>query len=197
MALGPNLLTGGDFEASTGTGFSSVLVGPLSDYAPCGPNIFAAPCGAATYSLFQGSMGSVTGNNGNAVPIIAQGRSLAINGSTSLTARMVYWPDVWLVNGLTYRAGFDMASTVAPSPVAVRVDGNVVLTFPAPASIRNWRKQRGDFVWAGPTGLHTVAFTNNDTASGGNDHALDNFYLRTVPPSVDCGCPLPIGVLPL
>lgn len=191
MALGPNLLAGGDFESSTGTGFSSVLVGPQSDYAPCGPNIFAAPCGAATYSLFTGNMASVTGNHPGASAIVAQGRSLAINGSTSLTARMVYWSNIWLTNGLTYRAGFDMASTASPSPVAVRVDGNIVLTFPAPDSVRNWRKQRGEFVWTGPSGLHTVAFTNNDTAAGGNDHALDNFYLRTVSPSRDCGCQRP------
>lgn len=189
--LSDNLLIGADFEAGSGTGAASVLGGPLSDYAACGPNIFNAPCGGATYSLFDGNnAGQVTANHPNAVPIRRIGaRSLAVNVSANVNQRIVYWTNVPLVNGRTYHVGCDAAIINGPYSVGVRVDGApVVAALPSPPVGSVWTLTEATFVWGGTTGLHTVSFNSNSGVLAGNDHTFDNFFLRAEEPDAQDGC---------
>lgn len=184
----PNLLANGDFESSTGISTTS-LPGPVwtSSYTPCGPSIFAGPCGAATWAFFNTNAGQVTGGNPAATPILALGnRSMAVNVGPSLTAPIILWSNVYLVNGRTYEMSADAAVIIAPYDVALRIGGptgpggNFPLTTPPTSA---WGKTTALFTYAGTTGYTTVGLYSNNTAPAGNDHTFDNFSLRSVQPA--------------
>lgn len=191
--LGPELLANGNFEASTGVGAtSSIGPGWTTGYAPCGPSIFAGPCGAATYAFFTTNAGQVTGNNPNATPIPAIGaRSMAVNVGPNTTVPIISWVNIPLVNGQKYRLRLYAAQIFAPFAVAIRInggtDGNIPVTAPAGSS--QWQSTVTDFIYTGPTGNQTVGLFSNSGVAGGNDHTFDEISLRTVSGlDVPCDC---------
>lgn len=180
-AEGPELLANGDFEASTGIGAaSSIGPGWQTDYVPCGPNIFAAPCSAGRYAFFTTNAGQATGNAVNAVPIQVIGtRSMAVNVSSVLTADILRWVNIPLTNGRTYRFSCMAAVIGFPFGVSLFVDGVAISALTPPPVVSVWTPTTVDFLWTGTTGNHTVSIRSNNTTFGGNDHAFDGFSLRS------------------
>lgn len=183
FVTGPNLLTNGDFEQSSGQGTASVA-GPgwQTSYAVCGPNIFAAPCGAATWAFFTTNAGQVTGGTASANTIEALGtRSMAVNVGPSLTTPIIEWPNVYLANGQTYEMSADAAVIFAPYDVALKIGGPAGTPFPlSTPPTGNWGRTTVSFTYTGPTGFTSVGLYSNNAAAGGNDHAFDNFGLHTI-----------------
>lgn len=192
--FGPELLANGNFEASTGIGAaSSVGPGWGSDYLPCGPNLFNAPCGGARYAFFTTNAGQVTGGTGAAIPVIGT-RSMAVNVSGNTNAAIVRWANIPLVNGQSYRLQVAAAIIGNPFSVAIRINGGVdgVIPVSAPSAVMQWQTTVTDFVYSGPTGNQLVGLYSNSGALGGNDHTFDDISLRTISPdgaACDC-CPL-------
>lgn len=185
MELGPELLGNGDFEQSTGIGATS-SIGPIwqTDYIPCGPNIFAAPCTAGRYSFFTTNAGQVTGNPVANRGLYAKGtRSMAVNVSSSLNDAIIRWVNVPLVNGQQYRFSVDAGCMGGPFGVRLMIDGvQIGVPLPAPNCTQNprqWQSSQLIFTWTGTTGNHTVHFNSSSTVFGGNDHVFDNFSLTT------------------
>lgn len=185
FATGPNLLQNGDFGQSTGSGATSVA-GPgwVSSYTACGPNLFAGPCGAATWAYFTSNAGQVTGGNAAATPIEALGpRSMAVNVGPSLTVPIIEWQNVYLVNGQTYELSADAAVIIAPYDVALKIGGSAAPGGLFPLSTpptSNWGKTTAVFTYTGTTGYTSVGLYSNNNAAAGNDHAFDNFSLHTI-----------------
>lgn len=180
---GQELLTNGDFEASSGIGATST-VGPgwISSYVPCGPNIFNVPCGAQTFAYFTTNAGQVTGNHPNAVPIPALGtKSMAVNVAGNVNIPVIQWLNIPMVNGRTYRFRCDAAVIGFPFALAIRVDNTVIGPLTAPAVQSVWTPTELEFVWTGNTGAHNVGMFSNSGAAGGNDHTFDNFSLIEEP----------------
>lgn len=172
----PNQLANGDMEASTGIGAaSSVGPGWNTDYDPCGPNLFVLPCSAGNYSFFTTNSGQVAGGN---YPALGA-RSFAVNVSSVLTDRIIYWDDIYLENGKTYRLHGDAGCIFGPFAIDIRVDGTLITPLNTVACGTNiWASTDTEFVWTGPTGLHTVSLNSGSTVFGGNDHVLDNITLQ-------------------
>lgn len=193
VTLGPELLANGNFEQSTGVGAaSSIGPGWTTDYVPCGPNLFAAPCGGGRYAFFDTNGGQVTGNypGSTNIPVIGS-RSMAVNVSNVPNAAIVRWTNIPLVNGQTYRLRVSAAQFNNPFSVAVRINNGVdgVFAVTPPTALSQWQSTVTDFVYTGPTGNQTVSLNSNSTALGGNDHAFDNISLRTVSgDNVPCTC---------
>lgn len=172
----PNELSNGDMESSTGVGAtSSIGPGWNTDYAPCGPNIFSAPCSAGKYAFFTTNSGQVAGFN---YPALGA-RSFAVNVSSTLTDRIIYWDNIYLENGKTYRLHGSAGCMFGPFAIDVRVDGNVIAPLNTVACGTNiWADTDTTFVWTGTTGLHTVSLNSGSTVFAGNDHVLDNIRLQ-------------------
>lgn len=183
FVTGPNLLANGDFERSSGVAATSVA-GPgwQTSYVACGPNLFAAPCGAATWAFFTTNAGQVTGGNATANGIEALGnRSMAVNVGPSLTTPIIEWPNVYLVNGQTYEMSADAAVIFAPYDVALKIGGPGGTPFPlSTPPTGNWGRTTVSFTYTGTTGYTSVGLYSNNAAAGGNDHAFDNFALHTI-----------------
>ncbi|MFI0934581.1 hypothetical protein ACH4RG_23025 [Streptomyces sp. NPDC021019] len=185
FTTGPNLLTNGDFEQSSGLALSSVA-GPgwTTSYAPCGPNLFAAPCGASTWAFFSTNAGQVTGGNATGAQIEALGaRSMAVNVGPNTAIPIIEWQNVFLENGKAYELMADAAVIIAPYDVAVKIGGPAApgglfpLTTPPTG---NWGQTDATFVYTGATGYTSVGLYSNSGVAGGNDLAFDNFSLHTV-----------------
>lgn len=180
--LGPELLTNGDFEQSTGIGAtSSIGPGWQTDYVPCGPNIFAAPCGAATYAFFTTNAGQVTGGSVNGTRLGPFGtRGMAVNVSGNLTQDIIRWTNIPLVNGQKYRFKCMTGVIGFPFGVSVAVDGVAVAPITTPTTAGIWTPTKAEFVWTGTTGNHNVSARSNNPTAGGNDHAFDSFSLTSL-----------------
>lgn len=200
-ALGPELLANGDFEQSVGVGATSVI-GPgwQSDYAMCGPSIFAAPCGGGTMAYFTTNAGQVTNASNNVIPVIGS-RSLAVNVSNNLSADILRWTNIPLENGQTYRLTVTAAIMGGPFAVAIQINNGLNGTFPvtAPPGLKVWATTETDFVFTGPTGNYPVSLNSNSGALGGNDHTFDTISLRAVIDDEQwptcCGTPFAEGCL--
>lgn len=186
----PNLLSNGDMESSTGVGAtSSVGPGWQTDYIPCGPNIFAAPCTAGRYAFFTTNSGQVTGGS-SSYPALGA-RSFAVNVSSTLTDRIMYWENIFLENGRTYRLGGSAGCIFGPFAIDIRIDGNVIAPLnPGGGCGSNiWGNVDTFFTFTGPTGLHEVSLNSGSTVFAGNDHVLDNISLRLQePPAQSSEC---------
>lgn len=182
VSYGPNLLSNGDLESSTGLGATSApAVGWTTQYAPSG-NIFAA--GAQTYGFFATNAGQVTGNNAAATPIPALGnRSMAVNVGPNLALAILQWTNIYLENGASYNLEADAAIIFGPFGVGIRVDGVQIVAMTAPAANGVWQKTSSVFTWTGATGYHTVGIHSNSGVAAGNDHCFDNFSLRRAYPA--------------
>lgn len=195
--LGPELLSNGNFELSTGVQGGS-LAGPgwNTSYVACGPNLFAAPCGAARWAYFTTNAGQVTGGAASAIPVIGT-RSFAVNVGPNTAVPIIEWVNIPLINGQRYRLQVTSAIMVAPFSIAIRIDGGAQGNFPVtpPGATMQWVPTATDFTFAGPTGNYAVGLYSNTGAAGGNDLTFDNISLRTltfVEGSVPCGC-CPVG----
>lgn len=183
----PNQLPNGDMESSTGVGAtSSIGPGWNTDYAPCGPNLFAFPCSAGNYAFFTTNSGQVMG--GGNFPVLGT-RSFGVNVSSTLTDRIIYWDNIFLENGRTYRLHGDAGCDNPPFAIDIRIDGNVIapLTPGGGCGSNIWGSTDTDFVWTGATGLHTVSLNSGSTVFGGNDHVLDNITLQLQEPPAQSG----------
>lgn len=182
---GPNLLVNGDFERSSGLAASSVA-GPgwVTSYVACGPNIFAGPCGAATWAYFNDNAGSVTGGNATATQIEALGaRSMAVNVGPNTAIPIIEWPNIYLENGKTYELSADAAVIFAPYDVAIKIGGPAAPGGLFPLSTPptgNWGKTTASFTYTGTTGYTSVGVYSNSGVAGGNDHTFDNFALHSI-----------------
>lgn len=186
FVTGPNLLQNGDFEQSSGVGATS-QVGPgwTTQYAACGPSIFAAPCGAQTWAFFTTNAGQVTGGSPTANTIEALGsRSMAVNVGPSLTTAIIEWQNVYLENGKSYEMSADAAIIFGPYDVAMKIGGSGGTPFPLSVPpVGNWGRTTTTFVYTGATGYTSVGLYSNNTTPGGNDHTFDNFELHSVTPA--------------
>lgn len=182
---GPNLLVNGDFEQSSGLAASSVA-GPgwVTSYTACGPNLFAAPCGASTWAFFNTNAGQVTGGNATANGIEALGaRSMAVNVGPDINIPIIEWQNVFLENGKTYELKADAAVIIAPYSVAVKIGGAAAPGGLFPLSTPptgNWGSTTAVFTYTGTTGYTSVGLYSNTGVAGGNDHTFDNFALHQV-----------------
>lgn len=177
------LLANGNFNASTGTGAaSSVGPGWTQDpgYAPCGSNIFAAPCSAGSWSYFTTNAGQVTAGAGAAIPALG-GRSMAINVSNVPTAAFMRWNNVQLVQGRRYRFRCRAAIIYGPFAVALYIDNVRVAPMSVPPTSLTWTVTDVVFTWTGTTGAHSVSINSDSTVFAGNDHAFDDFSLASFP----------------
>jgi hypothetical protein len=196
VVLGPELLTNGDFSASTGIGAaSSVGPGWTTSYLPCGPNLFTAPCGASRYAFFTTNAGQVTGGvpSANTIPALG-GRSMAVNVGPNTAIPIIEWANIPLVNGQTYRLAADAGIIGPPYSIAIRIAGGAQGSFTvnSPSGVGQWQSTVTDFVFAGPTGNYSVGLFSNSGAAGGNDLTFDNISLRSLTGNPDCDCcPLP------
>lgn len=200
-AVGPELLTNGDFSQSAGIGASSTI-GPgwTTDYNPCGPNIFNVPCGGNTYAFFTTNAGQVTGNHVNAVPIMAQGgRSMAVNVSANTNDAIIEWLNIPFINGQNYRFRMKAARINNPFSVAMRIDGGAQgsIPVPSPVAASTWEYTIVDFQFTGPSGNYSVGLFSNSGVLAGNDHAFDEFSLRTLDNVANLVDPLPCDCCPL
>ena len=191
--FGPELLANGNFTASTGTGAaSSIGPGWATDYAPCGPSLFAGSCGGGNYSFFTTNAGQSTGNNPAATPIPALGgRSMAVNVSGNVNAAIIKWLNIPLVSGQSYRLQVSAAIIFNPFAVAVKINAGAAGTFPvsSPSKGSTWQTTVTDFAYTGPTGNQLVGLYSNSGVLAGNDHTFDDISLRTIGPNaLPCGC---------
>lgn len=194
MSFGPELLANGDFSLSTGIGAaSSIGPGWVSSYIPCGPNLFAPPCTAGRFAFFTTNASQVTLPAFAAIPALG-GRSMAVNVSTATAVPIIEWLNIPLVNGTRYRLQVNAAIMSNPFSVAMRIDGGANGNFPIPAPpvTLAWQLNITEFVFTGPTGLHSVGLYSNTGAASGNDHTFDDFSLREV-----TGAPIPCACCPI
>lgn len=163
-ASSANLIANGDFEAGN-TGFSS-------DYTHSPTNI----TGAATYAIVTdpssvhgsaASYGDHTSGSGN---------MMAVNGST-VAGDLVWGETISVQANATYDFAVYISSwfSGAPASLVFTVNGTTIGSLVAPMQTGAW--ELAFATWnSGSETSALIEVRNDQTAFGGNDFALDDFY---------------------
>lgn len=163
-AASANLIINGDFEAGT-TGFSSSYSHSPGNIGPAGSfDTIANP--ASAHSLATSYGDHTTGN----------GLMMAVNGSTT-PGDLVWGQTVSVAAGATYDFAAYISSwfPASPAQMVFSVNGSTIGALTAPTMTGEW--ELAFATWnSGTSTSALIEIRNANTASGGNDFALDDIY---------------------
>ncbi|MFT5487938.1 MAG: hypothetical protein ACI9JL_000697 [Paracoccaceae bacterium] len=163
-AASANLINNGDFEAGN-TGFTSSYAYNPGNIGPAGTyDTIANP--ATAHSLASSYGDHTTGS----------GLMMAVNGSTTPND-LVWGQTVSVAAGATYDFAAYISSWYPDSPAQMifSVNGSTIGTLTAPMTTGVW--ELAFATWnSGASTSALIEIRNANTASGGNDFALDDIY---------------------
>ena len=166
-----NLVLNGDFEQGEADW--------TTDYDPGSGGAFGLLSDEGEYAIATNS-NQTHSNFGNCSDHTGGGNMLVINGATTL-GENVFCTTVSVVAGTAYRFGVWLQSVEGTNPALLRfsIDGDDIGTTFQAGGVCDWREFT-ETIDAATTGEVEICITNQNTAGGGNDFAIDDVFFGAI-----------------